>query len=172
MDAIATHKDELEKLLEDLSSDRVVSGISFLALVDAYITRLDINCPDISAHVNPPPAQIDGKLTHGTNIDSKLRALLRATYNFKTARRAFPKISRCGPQASTGCSLPADARRTFQAANAFPGQRPLIDVGQRVNPRMQLKKSAESSEVQPRKQRNRSDRDKSESKPKPLFGAP
>jgi hypothetical protein len=98
MNAISAHKDELEKLLEDLSSDRVVSGITFVALVDAYITRLDINCPDISARrVNPPLAQIDGGLTYGTNIDSKLRALLRATYDFKTARCTLPKISRCGP---------------------------------------------------------------------------
>jgi hypothetical protein len=79
MNAIAAHKDELEKLLEDLSSDRVVSGIMFVALVDAYITRLGANCPDISASVNPPPAQIDRELTYGINIDSELRALLRAT---------------------------------------------------------------------------------------------
>ena len=97
MNAIAAHKDELKKLLVDLSSDRVVSGITFVALVDAYITRLDTNCSDISARVNPPQAQIDGGLTYGTNIDSKLRALLRTTYDFKTARGAFPKISRCGP---------------------------------------------------------------------------
>ena len=97
MNAIAAHKDELEKLLEDLSSDRAVSGITFVALVDAYITRLDANCPDISARVNPSPAQTDGGLTYRTNIDSELRALLRATYNFRTPRRAFPKISRGGP---------------------------------------------------------------------------
>ena len=60
MKAIAAHKDELEKLLEDLSSDKVVSGITFVALVDAYITRLDTNCPDISGRVNPPPAQGSG----------------------------------------------------------------------------------------------------------------
>jgi hypothetical protein len=94
MNGIAAHKDQLEKLFEDLSSDRVVSGIAFVALVDAYITRLDTNCPDISARVNPPLAQIHGELTFGTNIDSKLRALLRATQNFKPARGAFPKISR------------------------------------------------------------------------------
>jgi hypothetical protein len=119
MNAIAAHKDELEKLLEDLSSDRVVSGIIFVALLDAYITRLDTNWPNISARVNPPPAQIDGELIYGTNIDSKLRALLRATYNFKTARRAFPKIPRCGPQASAGCSPAAAARRTFQAVALY-----------------------------------------------------
>jgi hypothetical protein len=100
MNATAAHKDELEKLLQDLSRDTLVSGITFVALVDAYIIRLDTNRPDISARVNPSPAQIDGELTYGTNIDSKLRALLRATYNFKTARRVLPKISRCGSQAS------------------------------------------------------------------------
>jgi hypothetical protein len=57
MSAIAAHKDELKKLLENLSGDIAVSGITFVALVDAYITRLDANCPDISARVNPPPAQ-------------------------------------------------------------------------------------------------------------------
>src|SRR5512133_781514 len=109
MNAIAAHKDELKKLLVDLSSDRVVSGMTFVALVDAYVTRLDTNCSDISARVNPLPAQINVELTYGTNIDSKLRALLRATYTFRTARRAFPKTSRCGPQASTGYLSAIDA---------------------------------------------------------------
>jgi hypothetical protein len=129
--AISAHKDELEKLLVDLSSDRVVSRITFVALVDAYITRLDTNCSDISARVNPTPAQINGELTYGTNIDSKLRALLRATQNFKTARHAFPKISRCGAQTSAGCLPAAAARRTFQAASSLPEQWPLIDVDRR-----------------------------------------
>jgi hypothetical protein len=63
MNAIAAHKDELKKMLEDLSRDRSVSGIGFVAFLDAYITRLDTNCSDISARVNPPPAQINGELT-------------------------------------------------------------------------------------------------------------
>jgi hypothetical protein len=62
MNAIAAHKDELEKLLENLSGDIAVSGITFVALLDAYITRLDANCSDISARVRPPPAQINGEL--------------------------------------------------------------------------------------------------------------
>jgi hypothetical protein len=100
MNAISAHKDELGKLLEELSGDSAVSGITFVALVNAYISRLDTNCSDISASVNPPPVQIDGELTYGTNIDSKLRALLRATQNFEPTRSVFPKISRCSPQAS------------------------------------------------------------------------
>jgi hypothetical protein len=128
MNAIAAHKNELETLLEDLSGEIAVSGITFVALVDAYITRLDANCPDISARVNPPPAQIDGGLTYGTNIDSELRALLRATYNFRTPRRAFSKISRGVPQASAGYLSAIHARHTFQASTASPGQRPLSDL--------------------------------------------
>jgi hypothetical protein len=62
MNAIAAHKDELEKLLENLSGDIVVSKITFVALLDTYITRLEANCPDISAGVNPPSAQINEKL--------------------------------------------------------------------------------------------------------------
>jgi hypothetical protein len=120
MNAIAAHKDELKKLFEDLSSDIAVSEMTFVALVDAYIARLDTNCSHISVPVGPLPAQINRELTYGTNIDSELRALLRATQNFKTARRAFPKISRCGPQTSAGCSTAAAVRRTFQAHGTLP----------------------------------------------------
>jgi hypothetical protein len=125
MNATAAHKDELEKLLEDLSRDTLVLGMTFVALVDAYIIRLDTNCPDISARVNPSTAQIDGELIYGTDVDSKLCALLRATYNFRPARRAFPQISGSGSPASE-YSAAADAQRTFQASTAFPRQRPLI----------------------------------------------
>jgi hypothetical protein len=125
MNATAAHKDELQKLLEDLSSDTLVPATTFVALVNAYIMRVDTKCPDTSRRANLPSAQIDGELTYGTNIDSKLRALLRATQNFKTARRVFPEISRCGLQASAGYSPAVAARRTFPAATAFPGQWPL-----------------------------------------------
>jgi hypothetical protein len=59
---IAAHKDELKKLVENLSGDAAVSGITFVASLDAYIARLDTNCSDIKARVNPPPAQINGEL--------------------------------------------------------------------------------------------------------------
>jgi len=62
MNPIAAHKDELKKLLENLSGDTAVLGITFVASLDAYITRLDTNCSDISARVNPPPPQINGEL--------------------------------------------------------------------------------------------------------------
>src|SRR5437879_13309706 len=62
MNAIAAHKHELERLLKDLSGDIAFSKINFLALVDAYITRLDTDCSDISARVNPSPARINGEL--------------------------------------------------------------------------------------------------------------
>ena len=60
MNAIAAHKDELKKLFENLSGDITVSQITFVALVDAYITRVDANCSDINVRVNPPPAQVRG----------------------------------------------------------------------------------------------------------------
>ena len=62
MNAIAAHRSELERLLKDLSGDIAFSEINFVALVDAYITRLDTNCSDISARVNPSPARIKGEL--------------------------------------------------------------------------------------------------------------
>jgi len=63
MNAIAAHKHELKQLLENLSGDTAVAGTGFVTSLDAYITRLDTNCSDISARVNPPPAQIKGELT-------------------------------------------------------------------------------------------------------------
>jgi hypothetical protein len=53
MNVIAAHKDELERLLMNLSGDTTASGITFVASLDAYITRLDTNCLDINARVNP-----------------------------------------------------------------------------------------------------------------------
>ena len=64
----------------------------------------------------------------GTNIDSELRSLLRPTYNFRTAGRAFPKISRGGPQASAEYLSAIDIWHTFQAPTIAPGQRPLSNT--------------------------------------------
>jgi hypothetical protein len=62
MNAITAHTHELERLLTDLSGDIAFSEVNFVALVDAYITRLDTNCSDISACDNLPPARINGEL--------------------------------------------------------------------------------------------------------------
>jgi hypothetical protein len=53
MNPVAAHKDELKKLLENLSGDAAVLGITFVASLDAYIKRLDTNCSDIGVRVNP-----------------------------------------------------------------------------------------------------------------------
>jgi hypothetical protein len=129
MNAIAAHKHELERLLEDLSGDIAFSKITFLALVDAYITRLDTNCSDNSARVDSVANANKQRIKYGTNIDSELRALLRAALDFKTARRVFPKISRCGPQASVTRRQPT-RDDLFRRLPARPGQGPLSDVGQ------------------------------------------
>jgi hypothetical protein len=57
MNATAAHKNELERLLVNLSHDTATSGMDFAALLNAYITRLDSNCSDISARVNSTPTQ-------------------------------------------------------------------------------------------------------------------
>jgi hypothetical protein len=62
MNAISAHKHELERLISDLSGGIAFSETNFVALVDAYITRLDTNCSDISARVNPSPGRINGEL--------------------------------------------------------------------------------------------------------------
>ena len=84
VNAIAAHKDELKKLLENLSGDTAVSAITFVALVDAYITRLDANCPDISARVDPQLAQINRRI----NMDPTLTQNCALYYaQHKTSKR-------------------------------------------------------------------------------------
>src|SRR5207247_10478540 len=92
MNAIAAHKDELEKLIENLSGDIAVSGITFVTLVDAYITRLDANCPDISAGVNPVLAQINQRI----KIEPTLTlycALYYAQHNTSKRHASFSQAS-------------------------------------------------------------------------------
>jgi hypothetical protein len=48
MNAIAVHKDELKKLLETLSGNTTVSGIGFVAFLDAY-SRASIRIAQTSA---------------------------------------------------------------------------------------------------------------------------
>ena len=88
MNAIAAHRHELEKLLEDLSGDIALSEITFVALVDAYIIRLDTNCPDISARVNPSPARIDGELYMEPTLTQNC-ALYYAQHKSSKRRAAF-----------------------------------------------------------------------------------
>jgi hypothetical protein len=88
MNAIAAHRHELERLLKDLSGDIAFSEINFVALVDAYITRLDTNFSDISARVNPSPARIKGEL----NVDPTLTqncALYYAQHKSSKRRASF-----------------------------------------------------------------------------------
>jgi hypothetical protein len=79
MNAIAAHKDELKKLLENLSGDTGVSGTGFVTFLDAYITHLDTNRSDISRPRRSAASANKRRIKHGTNFDSELRALLRAT---------------------------------------------------------------------------------------------
>jgi hypothetical protein len=51
MNPIAAHKDELKKLLENLSEDTAVPRMTFVASLDAYIKCLDANCSDTEAGV-------------------------------------------------------------------------------------------------------------------------
>jgi hypothetical protein len=102
MNAIAAHRNELERLLMDLSGDIAVSEMNFAAWVDAYITRLDKNCSDSSARVNPPPAQIIGELNmeptltqdcalyYAQHKSSKPRATLFRKFRAAAGEQALP----------------------------------------------------------------------------------
>jgi hypothetical protein len=88
MNAITAHKDELKKLLENLSGDSAVPGITFVALVDAYITRLDANCRDIGARVNPSPAQMKRRMNMEPTLTQNC-ALYYAQHKTSKRRAAF-----------------------------------------------------------------------------------
>jgi len=90
MNPIAAHKDELKKLLENLSGDTAVLGITFVASLDAYITRLDTNCSDISARVNPPPPQINGELNMEPTLTQNC-ALYYAQHKLQNVVRRFSR---------------------------------------------------------------------------------
>jgi hypothetical protein len=84
MNYIAAHRHELERLLKDLSGEIAFSKIKFSVLVDAYITRLDTNCSDISARVEPLPARINRR----TNMEPTLTQNCALYYSqHKTSER-------------------------------------------------------------------------------------
>ncbi len=131
MNAIAAHRHELERLLKDLSGDIAFSGITFVTLVDAYITRLDANCPDISAGVNPVPAQINRRIKMEPTLTQNC-ALYYAQHKSSKPGACFFQRFRAAARKQAPEYLSAiDARHTFQAATVSPRQRPLSDLGQR-----------------------------------------
>ena len=106
MNRIAAQEDELKKLLENLSDDTAVSEITFVASLDAYITRLDTNCSDISARVNPirrqrkqtenymePTLTQNCALYYAQHKTSKRRAALFKKFR-TAARKQGPDIRR------------------------------------------------------------------------------
>ena len=111
MNAIAAHKYELERLLVNLSREKAMSGIAFVALLDLYIRRLETNYSD-SAHASIRRRRKPAENQYGTNIDSELRTLLRATYNSRRSRGAVPKFSRRSSQTGFIYSAPDDMGRT------------------------------------------------------------
>ena len=105
MNAIDAHKDELKKLLENLSDNTAVSGITFVAFLDAYITRLDTNCLDISrprqsaASANKRRINLEPTLTQNCALyyaqhkTSKARAALFKKFR-AAARKRRPDVRR------------------------------------------------------------------------------
>src|SRR5256885_890670 len=93
MNAIDAHKGELERLLTNLCRDTAVSGTAFLALLDAYVIRLDNDCSDSVHALIQRRCRSTGN-QHGTDSHSELRPVLRATYNSKTACSIVPKFWR------------------------------------------------------------------------------
>ena len=61
MNAIAAHKDELERLLVNLSGNAAVSGIGFVAFLDTY-SRASNELLRHQRPRQPPPAQIKRRI--------------------------------------------------------------------------------------------------------------
>jgi len=110
MNEIAAHKDELQKLLGDLSSHRLVSRIRFVVLVNAYIARLDANWFDGTAmlSIRGQRKQIENQHLEPTSTQSRMRYYAQDTTSqqrialFRTfsaaARRQAPDVRRQLPR--------------------------------------------------------------------------
>jgi hypothetical protein len=70
-----------------------VSGMGFVALLDAYITRLDTNCSDISAPVDPLPTRLSGESTWNQHRLRTARFTMRDIGTSKRCRVPPQKIS-------------------------------------------------------------------------------
>jgi len=90
MNAIAAHKDELKKLLENLSGNGAISGIGFVAFVDAYITCLDTNCSDISRPHQSAASANKRRINMGPTLTQNC-ALYYAQHKTSKARAALFK---------------------------------------------------------------------------------
>jgi hypothetical protein len=97
MNSIDAHKDELERLLVNLSNDTAVSGMAFVTLLDVYIGRLDTNSSN-SAYALIRRRRKSTSDQQGANIDSELGAILHAPYNSRRSRCIFPKFSQGSSQ--------------------------------------------------------------------------
>lgn len=123
MNPVAAHKDELKKLLENLSSDTAVSGIGFVASLDAYITRLDTN---YSRHQRPRQSAARANKRR-INMEPTLTqncALYYARHKTSKGRAALFKKFR----AAVGKRGP-DVRRQLTSGDLFIGQRLHRDNG-------------------------------------------
>src|SRR5215208_388275 len=88
MNAIAAHRHELERLLKDLSGDNAFSRITFVTWVDAYLARLDANCPNISAGANAIPAHVNRRIKVETTLTQNC-ALYYAQHKSSKPRASF-----------------------------------------------------------------------------------
>jgi hypothetical protein len=88
MNAIAAHRHELERLLKDLSGDIAFSGMTFVTLVDAYIARLDPNCPGTNAGVTPVPAHMNRRIKMEPTLTQNC-ALYYAQHKSSKPRASF-----------------------------------------------------------------------------------
>jgi hypothetical protein len=124
MNAIAAHKDELKKLLENLSGDTDVSGIGFVAFLDAYITRLDTNCSDIS---RPRQSAASANKRRIINMEPTLTqncALYYAQHKTSKGRAALFKKFRAAARKRV-----PDVRRQLIFGDLFIVARPHKDNG-------------------------------------------
>src|SRR5260370_2518158 len=113
MNAIAAHKDELERLLVNLAGNTAVSGIGFVAFMDAYITRLDTNYSDISARVSPPPAQNKWRINMEPTLTQNC-ALYYAQHKTSKSRAALFKKFRAAAR-----KRGPDIRRQLTSGDLF-----------------------------------------------------
>ena len=124
MNAVTVHKHELQRLLAHLSRDRLVLRVTFVALLDAYVARLEVKCLDLRARVSIPRQR---KEMHDRHLQStSMRGRLRYNAQDVTSEK---RAVHSGRFSAMGRNQVADVRRRLWRHDGLNGRRLFRDNG-------------------------------------------
>ena len=105
MNSIDAHKDELERLLDELVGRHSVSETTFVTLLDVYIGRVDTNCSDIGALIDPPPIANQRRINMEPTLTQNCALYYVQHTTLGTSGCTLSKFSQGGPQGTPDHSM-------------------------------------------------------------------